>query len=421
MRAAMRAVLDGKQVAVLAHQRRLPALEDVPQALRSLPGHDRNDLRSAREGDEGRPSPGWRRGEWTSSSHHRLSRRRRLPGLGSSWWTRSSGSASGQGEAQAHKTTWMPHPFRDAIPRTLQMGLSGIREHVGDRTPPATGSPSRPRSSSLDRRHRGRGTAGASREGQIFFVTTGSSRSTPWPASSTPGPGGAGRRRPRADAEAELERVMLAFVEGGRTSSWRPRSSRTASTSRGQHAARERADRYGLAQLYQLRGRVAAPTGAPTRNLLVPRTRSSPRSPGSDWPPSASSPTSEPASASPPSTSSCGGPATSSRPAERAHPGGGLDLYVKLLEQAILDLRGEPPREAPRAALHLRMEMRIPPGYVPETHQRLSIYKRVSQVRSETRSDRCAPSSGTAMARSPQRWRAFCATPRCACARRRSR
>ena len=40
-------------------------------------------------------------------------------------------------------------------------------------------------------------------------------------------------------------------------------------------------------------------------------------------------------------------------------------------------------REAPRAALHLRVEMRIPPAYVPETHQRLSIYKRVSQVRTE--------------------------------------
>ncbi|HXK10260.1 MAG TPA: hypothetical protein VMT70_11490, partial [Vicinamibacteria bacterium] len=38
----------------------------------------------------------------------------------------------------------------------------------------------------------------------------------------------------------------------------------------------------------------------------------------------------------------------------------GLDLYVKLLEEAILELRGEPSREAPRAALHLRVEMRIP-------------------------------------------------------------
>jgi transcription-repair coupling factor (superfamily II helicase) len=77
----------------------------------------------------------------------------------------------------------------------------------------------------------------------------------------------------------------------------------------------------------------------------------------------------------------------------------GLDLYVKLLEQAILDLRGETPREAPRATLNLRIELRIPPAYVPETHQRLSLYKRVSQargaaeleaLRAELR-DRCGP------------------------------
>jgi transcription-repair coupling factor (superfamily II helicase) len=61
----------------------------------------------------------------------------------------------------------------------------------------------------------------------------------------------------------------------------------------------------------------------------------------------------------------------------------GLDLYVKLLEQAILELRGEPAAEAPRAALHLGVDLRIPPDYVPETHQRLQVYKRVSQLRSE--------------------------------------
>jgi len=56
---------------------------------------------------------------------------------------------------------------------------------------------------------------------------------------------------------------------------------------------------------------------------------------------------------------------------------------VKLLEQAILELRGEPALEAPRAALHLGVELRLPPGYVPETHQRLQVYKRVSQLRSQ--------------------------------------
>jgi transcription-repair coupling factor (superfamily II helicase) len=61
----------------------------------------------------------------------------------------------------------------------------------------------------------------------------------------------------------------------------------------------------------------------------------------------------------------------------------GLDLYVKLLEQTVLELKGESPREMPRAVLHLGLEMRIPASYVPEVHQRLSLYKRVSQARQE--------------------------------------
>ncbi len=65
----------------------------------------------------------------------------------------------------------------------------------------------------------------------------------------------------------------------------------------------------------------------------------------------------------------------------------GLDLYVKLLEQTILELKGQEPRDGPRAALHLRLEMRIPEGYVPEVHQRMSLYKRLSQVRDEREID----------------------------------
>jgi transcription-repair coupling factor (superfamily II helicase) len=54
---------------------------------------------------------------------------------------------------------------------------------------------------------------------------------------------------------------------------------------------------------------------------------------------------------------------------------------VKLLEQSILELKGEAPREAARAAFNLKLDLRLPSDYVPEVHQRLSLYKRVSQVR----------------------------------------
>src|SRR5213076_630057 len=56
----------------------------------------------------------------------------------------------------------------------------------------------------------------------------------------------------------------------------------------------------------------------------------------------------------------------------------GLDLYVKLLEQTILELKGEAPPEQPRATLNLRVDIRIPEQYVPEVHQRMALYKRAS-------------------------------------------
>jgi transcription-repair coupling factor (superfamily II helicase) len=60
----------------------------------------------------------------------------------------------------------------------------------------------------------------------------------------------------------------------------------------------------------------------------------------------------------------------------------GLDLYVKLLEQTILELKGEAPPDQARATLNLKLDLRIPEEYVPEVHQRMSLYKRASQVRS---------------------------------------
>ncbi|HET8647515.1 MAG TPA: TRCF domain-containing protein, partial [Vicinamibacteria bacterium] len=61
----------------------------------------------------------------------------------------------------------------------------------------------------------------------------------------------------------------------------------------------------------------------------------------------------------------------------------GLEMYVKLLEQTILELRGQATAEGPRLVLNLRFDMRLPEDYVPEVHQRLALYKRISQARSE--------------------------------------
>jgi transcription-repair coupling factor (superfamily II helicase) len=201
--------------------------------------------------------------------------------------------------------------------------------------------------------------------------------------------------------EAELEKVMLAFVEG--------RADVLVATTivengldipRANTLLVNRADRYGLAQLYQLRGRVGRSDRRAFAYLLVP-------------PDTVLSEVARKRLAAIREFSDLGaGFRIAALDLELRGAGNllggqqsghiqavGLDLYVKLLEQAILDLRGEAPREAARATLNLRIELRIPPAYVPETHQRLSLYKRVSQargaaeldaLRAELR-DRCGP------------------------------
>jgi transcription-repair coupling factor (superfamily II helicase) len=63
------------------------------------------------------------------------------------------------------------------------------------------------------------------------------------------------------------------------------------------------------------------------------------------------------------STSSCAAPGNLLGGQQSGHiQAVGLDLYVKLLEQAILELRGEPPRELPRARCIWGRRCRIPPG-----------------------------------------------------------
>jgi transcription-repair coupling factor (superfamily II helicase) len=143
-----------------------------------------------------------------------------------------------------------------------------------------------------------------------------------------------------------------------------------------------RADRYGLAQLYQLRGRVGRSDRRAYAYLLVP-------------PDTVLSEIARKRLAAIREFSELGaGFRIAALDLELRGAGNllggeqsghiqavGLDLYVKLLEQTILELKGEAPREGPRAALNLRVDLRIPEGYVPEVNQRMALYKRVSQVR----------------------------------------
>jgi transcription-repair coupling factor (superfamily II helicase) len=183
--------------------------------------------------------------------------------------------------------------------------------------------------------------------------------------------------------EGQLERAMLAFVEG--------RADVLVATTiieNGLDIPRvntlivNRADRYGLAQLYQLRGRVGRSDRRAYAYLLVP-----PETPLSEIARKRLAAIQE--------FSDLGaGFRIAALDLELRGAGNllggeqsghleavGLDLYVKLLEQTILELKGEPPREAPRAVLNLKVDLRIPEDFVPEVHQRMAVYKRASQLR----------------------------------------
>ncbi len=183
--------------------------------------------------------------------------------------------------------------------------------------------------------------------------------------------------------EAQLEKAMLVFVEG--------RADVLVATTiiengldipRANTLIVNRADRYGLAQLYQLRGRVGRSDRRAHAYLLVP-------------PGLALSEIARKRLAAIQEFSDLGaGFRIAALDLEQRGAGNllggeqsghiaavGLDLYVKLLEQTILELKGEAHDERPRATLNLRLDLRIPPDYVSETHQRLTLYKRVSQLR----------------------------------------
>ncbi|MSO21114.1 MAG: transcription-repair coupling factor [Acidobacteria bacterium] len=59
----------------------------------------------------------------------------------------------------------------------------------------------------------------------------------------------------------------------------------------------------------------------------------------------------------------------------------GLEMYTQMLESAVRELRGE--KETPKltTTINLGLDIRIPPAYIPEEHQRLRMYKKLSSLR----------------------------------------
>jgi len=142
-----------------------------------------------------------------------------------------------------------------------------------------------------------------------------------------------------------------------------------------------RADTFGLAQLYQLRGRVGRSKERAYAYLLVPARRPVTREAqrrlevlqaftelGAGF--SIASHDLEIRGAG-----NLLGPDQSGSIAEI-----GFDLYTQLLEEAVAEMRGEPVRKDIEPEVTLPIPALIPDDYVPDVHQRLVFYKRFSSA-----------------------------------------
>ena len=65
----------------------------------------------------------------------------------------------------------------------------------------------------------------------------------------------------------------------------------------------------------------------------------------------------------------------------------GYDMYLKLLEEAVLEERGEKPQLQTECAADLAVSAHIPDRYVPSPEQRMDLYRRIAKIRTEEDAD----------------------------------
>jgi transcription-repair coupling factor (superfamily II helicase) len=270
------------------------------------------------------------------------------------------------------------------IPRTLYMSLSGIRDLSVIETPPPDRLPVEtvvaPFGRALIREVIERELA---RGGQVFFVHN--------RVQSLPSMTDFVRRLvPRARVvmahgqmrERELEEVMRRFVSGEAdvlvsTAIVESGLDIPASNT----IVVNRADRFGLAQLYQLRGRVGRERQQAYAYLLIPADGRLDE-------------TAQRRLAVIQELTELGsGFKLALRDLEIRGAGNvlgaeqhghiaavGFDLYTKLLAEAVRELKGAPREEALDPVVTVEVEALLPETYVPEVSQRLALYKRLAAV-----------------------------------------
>jgi transcription-repair coupling factor (superfamily II helicase) len=143
-----------------------------------------------------------------------------------------------------------------------------------------------------------------------------------------------------------------------------------------------RADRFGLAELYQLRGRVGRSTARAYAYLLTPPIKTL-------------KPDAIKRLRAIEAHSDLGaGFALAMRDLEIRGAGTilgarqsgfieevGYDMYNRLLEEAIAELKGEEIQPLPETKLDLDIETHLSEQYVPDRHQKVDIYRRLANAR----------------------------------------
>jgi transcription-repair coupling factor (superfamily II helicase) len=150
-----------------------------------------------------------------------------------------------------------------------------------------------------------------------------------------------------------------------------------------------RADRYGLAQLYQLRGRVGRSDRRAYAYLLIP-------------PEQTLSPVARRRLAAIREFSDLGsGFRIAALDLEIRGAGNllggeqsghieavGFDMYMKLLEDTVRELKGEDLEDDRRATVNLKLDLHVDQEYIPDMNQRLSAYRRMASARTLEEVDR---------------------------------
>ena len=273
------------------------------------------------------------------------------------------------------------------IPRTLHMSLVGLRDMSVIETPPkdrlAIQTTVAPFSETLVQRVIEEEMA---RDGQVFFVHNRVESIVSLAAMIN-------RLVPKARVvvghgqmrETELEKVMLKFI--------RDEADVLVSTTiiengldipRANTIVINRADRMGLSELYQLRGRVGRSNQRAYAYLLVP-------------PDTALSSIARQRLAALQEFSDLGaGFRIAALDLELRGAGNllgreqhghieavGFDMYCQMMERAVAERKGEHVAPERRATLNLGQDIRIPPEYIDSENLRLRIYKRIASVTSE--------------------------------------